>query len=373
MKYSYRSEAARPPGFDRRMERKDPYLPSFEQRFGNAKRKRSVGLMEVPVSMIEGTFSNARRESFAPNFMPLLDENTEFGSKWARLLTVQEEEGFTDPIIVYEFNHRFYVAEGNKRTSVMKYQKVPVIPAEVVRILPNRGEMAELHLYEEFLEFFKVAPSTTSTSPHRNYRTLARVLERTSTISGASTKSSLRSEYRLFKSSISSVSDRNDITCSDAFLEYAGHLWSRGAGVPESLQDEAPDEADRPPDEISKKIEFSSRRQRRYAFVERGRGNATGPRPPVLRRPGPRLSAIPRNSGQLPAVLYSRQPRQRLRRAAARKCICIKTGSRRSVACVLRSRRMPLRYTAAPTSIMRRRCKRLRSPTETAGGGSTSF
>ena len=136
MKYSY--QEARRLGLlasrQAKWRRKDPYLPSFEQRFGNAKRKEvPVGLMEVPVSMIEGTFSNARRESFAPNFMPLLDENTEFGSKWARLLTVQEEEGFTDPIIVYEFNHRFYVAEGNKRTSVMKYQKVPVIPAEVVR------------------------------------------------------------------------------------------------------------------------------------------------------------------------------------------------------------------------------------------------
>ncbi|MBQ5684264.1 MAG: hypothetical protein IIV27_01345 [Clostridia bacterium] len=115
MKYSY--QEARRLGLlasrQAKWRRKDPYLPSFEQRFGNAKRKEvPVGLMEVPVSMIEGTFSNARRESFAPNFMPLLDENTEFGSKWARLLTVQEEEGFTDPIIVYEFNHRFYVAEG---------------------------------------------------------------------------------------------------------------------------------------------------------------------------------------------------------------------------------------------------------------------
>ena len=155
--------------------------------------------------------------------MPLLDENTEFGSKWARLLTVQEEEGFTDPIIVYEFNHRFYVAEGNKRTSVMKYQKVPVIPAEVVRILPNRGEMAERHLYEEFLEFFKVAPIYDFDFSHLgDYRTLARVLGKDLYHKWSVDEVRLlRSEYRLFKEQyLEHVSDGNDITCSDAFLEY---------------------------------------------------------------------------------------------------------------------------------------------------------
>lgn len=226
MKYSYQEaqRQGRRAYTEARLRRKDPYLPSFEQRFGNAKRKEvPVGLMEIPVSMIEGTFSNARRESFAPNFLPLLDESTEFGSKWSRLLAVQEEEGFTDPIIVYEFNHRFYVAEGNKRTSVMKYQKVPVIPAEVVRILPNRGEMAERHLYEEFLEFFKVAPIYDFDFSHLgDYRTLARVLGKDLYHKWSVDEVRLlRSEYRLFKEQyLEHVSDGNDIACSDAFLEY---------------------------------------------------------------------------------------------------------------------------------------------------------
>lgn len=226
MKYSYQEarRLGRKAYAEAKWRRKDPYLPSFEQRFGNAKRKEvPVGEMEIPTSMIEGTFSNARRESFSRNFLPLLDESTEFGAKWAHLLDVQENEGFQDPIIVYEFNHRFYVAEGNKRTSVMKYQKVPVIPAEVVRILPNRSEMAEAALYEEFLEFFKVAPIYDfDFSNLGDYRTLVRLLGKDFYQKWSVDEVRLlRSEYRLFKEQyLEHVPDGTDISCSDAFLAY---------------------------------------------------------------------------------------------------------------------------------------------------------
>ena len=54
--------------------------------------------------------------------------------------------------------NRFYVAEGNKRVSVMKYFGAVSIPGEVIRIVPKQTEEKENKIYYEFLEFYKAAP-----------------------------------------------------------------------------------------------------------------------------------------------------------------------------------------------------------------------
>ena len=59
--------------------------------------------------------------------MPLLDEQTEFSAKWSAVYTYQLEQGIDDPIIAYEYLNKFYVLEGNKRVSVLKYVKADSI------------------------------------------------------------------------------------------------------------------------------------------------------------------------------------------------------------------------------------------------------
>ena len=76
-----------------------------------------------------GTKTKGRTEAFAGNFMPLLGEKTEFGAKWARVYDYQIEEGIHDPILAYEFMNRYYVQEGNKRVSVLKYVNAYSVPA----------------------------------------------------------------------------------------------------------------------------------------------------------------------------------------------------------------------------------------------------
>lgn len=117
-----------------------------------------VGLMEIPVDLIAGTKTRARQNSFAPDFMPLLAPETEFAAKWSNLYQAQMAEGFNSPIRVYEYLHRFYVLEGNKRVSVSRFLEMPVIAADVTRLVPRAEVLEAEPAYAEFMQFFKAAP-----------------------------------------------------------------------------------------------------------------------------------------------------------------------------------------------------------------------
>ena len=120
--------------------------------------QRSLGLIEIPVDLIAGTKTHGRQNSFAPDFMPLLASDTEFAAKWSTLYQAQLSEGFNSPIKAYEYLHKFYVQEGNKRVSVSRFLGMPTIMADVIRIMPLPEVMAENPSYAEFLDFYRVAP-----------------------------------------------------------------------------------------------------------------------------------------------------------------------------------------------------------------------
>ncbi len=137
----------------------NPCLPALDDMVSNADtlKQQALGLMEIPVDMIAGTKTRARQNAFAPDFMPLLEPDSEFAAKWSSLYKAQINEGFNDPIKVYEYLHRFYVQEGNKRVSVSKFLDMPTIMADVTRIIPSPDVMEEHPEYAEFLEFYKVS------------------------------------------------------------------------------------------------------------------------------------------------------------------------------------------------------------------------
>ncbi len=118
----------------------------------------SLGLVQIPIEQIVGTKTVARSSSFAGNFMPILRETSEFAAKWARLSDIHVEEGIRDPIKVYEYMYKFYVVEGNKRVSVMKYFGAVSIMGNVTRIVPKPTEEKENKIYHEFLDFYQLAP-----------------------------------------------------------------------------------------------------------------------------------------------------------------------------------------------------------------------
>lgn len=117
-----------------------------------------LGLVQIPTDQIVGTKTDGRSNSFAGNFMPILQENSEFAAKWSSLSTSHVEEGIQDPIKAYEYMNKFYVLEGNKRVSVMKFFEAVSIPGDVIRIVPKRTEEKENKIYYEFMDFYQYAP-----------------------------------------------------------------------------------------------------------------------------------------------------------------------------------------------------------------------
>lgn len=117
-----------------------------------------LGLVQIPIEQILGTKTVARSSSFAGNFMPILRESTEFAAKWAELSTRHVEEGIREPIKAYEYMNQFYIEEGNKRVSVMKYFGAVSILGTVTRIVPKRTKDKENKIYYEFMDFYQLAP-----------------------------------------------------------------------------------------------------------------------------------------------------------------------------------------------------------------------
>ena len=136
-----------------------PYLPVLDDILSreNIQTEQNMGLMQIPLDFVVGTATKGRTYSFAANFMPILDADTEFAFKWTALSDAQVNEGIRDPIIAYEYMNRYYVVEGNKRVSVLKYFDAVSVPGYVTRILPQRTEQKENKIYYEYVDFYALS------------------------------------------------------------------------------------------------------------------------------------------------------------------------------------------------------------------------
>ncbi len=139
-------------------EKRSPYPAVLDDIIGGDGKlaEINVGLMEIPLNMIDGTKTEGRTTAFASNFMPILESDTEFARKWSGLYDSQMEEGIHDPIKAYEYMTRFYVEEGNKRVSVSRFVGASAIHAMVIRVMPKKADTKEYRVYREFLEYFNV-------------------------------------------------------------------------------------------------------------------------------------------------------------------------------------------------------------------------
>lgn len=119
-----------------------------------AYRRESLGIVEIPAELIVGTCNALRADAFSPGFYPALPAETEFGEKWMSLCKAHLDEGIRDPIKAVEYLNRYYVVEGHKRVSVLKYFGAVSIPGVVTRLLPYPSDEPEVLAYQEFLEFY---------------------------------------------------------------------------------------------------------------------------------------------------------------------------------------------------------------------------
>lgn len=119
-----------------------------------AVRRESLGIVEIPIELLDGTCNQLRRDAFSPGFYPILQEGSEFSQKWAALCASHLEEGIRDPIKAVEYLHHFYVVEGHKRVSVLKYFGAITVPGVVTRLIPKYSDDPEVVAYYEFLDYY---------------------------------------------------------------------------------------------------------------------------------------------------------------------------------------------------------------------------
>ena len=139
-----------------------PVLDDFVSPERSAKGTE-LGIVQIPMERIVGTKTRGRVNSFAPNFMPILAAGTEFSAKWEALCSAHMTDGIREPIKAYEYMNRFYVEEGNKRVSVLKFFGAVSIPGQVIRVLPERSDSKETEIYyPELLKAVKAVPAYNS-------------------------------------------------------------------------------------------------------------------------------------------------------------------------------------------------------------------
>ena len=134
-----------------------PYLTALDDIIPEAAfaHGSDLGLMEIPVEFIAGTKTKARENAFSAGYMPLLDIDSEFADKWLQLCQAHLEEGIRDPVKAYEYLNRYYIAEGNKRVSVLKYFGATQVTGHVIHVPVERNENTDL--YFEWLDFFRLS------------------------------------------------------------------------------------------------------------------------------------------------------------------------------------------------------------------------
>ena len=64
-----------------------PYLPALDEIIPPERALTGIrlGVLQIPVWFIVGTKTSGRLNAFAANFLPLLDEGTEFADKWEEI------------------------------------------------------------------------------------------------------------------------------------------------------------------------------------------------------------------------------------------------------------------------------------------------
>lgn len=135
----------------------DPYLPVLEDLEPNLSQlsRLSLGILTIPLDRVVGSVSQGRSYAFANGFLPILEGGSEFASKWERLCESVEAEGVNQPITALEYLGYYYVIEGNKRTSVMKFLNATDIEADVTRVYPSKSDDPRIVSYYEYCDFTK--------------------------------------------------------------------------------------------------------------------------------------------------------------------------------------------------------------------------
>ncbi len=203
----------------------DPYLPVLEEKVPELNKldRLSLGIQTIPLERVAGSVSRGRSFAFAHNFMPILEVSSEFSAKWSALYNSVEEQGMRDPAKVLEYLGYYYLIEGNKRVSVMKFLGAEYVEADVTRVIPARSEDPALAVYGEYCAFARL------TGLYDIFFTRPGSYDRLSNLPGMKSGEewtpedvmNLRKIYRYFHTAYHTVmQEQPALPCGDAFLRW---------------------------------------------------------------------------------------------------------------------------------------------------------
>ncbi len=158
---------------------------------------RSLGVTDISIENIVGPLTITRANAFSPGFLPVLDAHTEFAVKWIQVCAHQMKDGISDPVKVIEYMGLYYVEEGNKRISVMKWLGGESIRADVTRrISAFDPSDATSRLYHAMLSFeAQTRVREVRLSKESSYdRLITHLQERPRTSGSSQTKTTLTGE-----------------------------------------------------------------------------------------------------------------------------------------------------------------------------------
>ncbi len=198
-----------------------------------------MGVLEIPLHKIIGTYYQARRTVFSKDFLPLEPPESVFAQKWLSLCYKHLNEGIKKPIKVYEYLNYYYVMDGNKAVSVLKYFDAMKVDAEVIRLVPKYDENdADIKLYYAFMTFFEETHIVDIwLSKRAGFKSLLKYLgtyEPEASYYDTKYEHFVKYVYRPFRRIyLEGGGDRlTQITTGDAFLLYA-----RLYGIPQGLDE----------------------------------------------------------------------------------------------------------------------------------------
>lgn len=190
---------------------------------------------EISMNRIAGTYTSARARSFSAGFMPLYDSGTEFGGKWIALCEAHMSVGLRDAIQVYEYMWNYYVIEGNKRVSVLKYFGAPSVRAEITRMIPQMDpEDPETATYYAYLKYDRKGKfKNIHLSSAQRYEVLQKIEDALlKDLQQQDREINFNSMFLLFESAY--VKADSTLSLGDAFLEYLkvyGFILSEPASI----------------------------------------------------------------------------------------------------------------------------------------------
>lgn len=216
-----------------------PYLPVLEQRLQDVDItvRESLGMIDIPLDHVVGTAYYGREQCFTRDFLPIMEEESEFALKWSALCQAHLDEGIRDPIKAFEYMNQYYVIEGHKRVSVLKYFGAVSIHGTVQRLIPARQDTAESRIYYAFLDFYRLTSiHDVWFSNEAGFSQLLKVVGKDNTTRWTDEeRSTFRSFYSCFSQAFAQKAGPDFcITAGDALLRYL-NIFDYSASVNKTL------------------------------------------------------------------------------------------------------------------------------------------